>query len=145
MRLRLNKGLTDTENGDLNTGHPIDESERAARRLRMNLKVNGLQSVEDVLFFDTDDEFADFVICPYAIIDDDKGTYYGAYSDAYKKAIAEGKKFVIAKGSFKSRANKDGWVVKRVLLPESLGSNRKDVCVQLKVENVCNHWIEYKK
>ena len=96
MRLRLNKGLTDTENGDLNTGYPIDESERAAKRLRMNLRVNGLKSVEDVMFFDTDDEFADFVIHPYAIIDYDKGTYYGAYSDAYKKAIAEGKKFVIA-------------------------------------------------
>ena len=108
----------------------------------MNLKVNGLQSVEDVLFFDTDDEFADFVICPYAIIDDDKGTYYGVYSDAYKKAIEEGKKFVIAKGSYSSRANKDRWVVKRVLLPESLGSNRKDVCVQLKVENVCDSWVE---
>ena len=142
MRLRLNKGLTDTENGDLDTGHPIDESERAAKRLRMNLKANGLQSIEDVIFFDTDDEFADFVIRPYAIIDDDKGTYYGAYTDAYKKAIEEGKKFVIAKGSYSSRANKDGWVVKRVLLPESLGSNRKDVCVQLKVENVCDSWVE---
>jgi hypothetical protein len=145
MRLRLNKGLTDTENGDLNTGHPIDESEMAARRLRMNLKANGLQSIEDVMFFDSDDEFADFVICPYAIIDDDKGTYYGAYTDAYKKAIEEGKKFVIAKGSYSSRANKDGWVVKQVLIPKSLGSNRKDVCVKLKVENVCDSWVEYKK
>ena len=142
MRLRLNKDLTDTENGDLDTGHPIDESERAARRLRMNLKVNGLKSVEDVMFFGTDDEFADFVIRPYAIIDDDKGTYYGAYTDAYKKAIEEGKKFVIAKGSYSSKANKDGCVVKLVLLPESLGSNRKDVCVQLKVENVCDSWVE---
>ena len=43
MRLRLNKGLTDTENGDLDTGHPIDESERAARRLRMNMKANGIK------------------------------------------------------------------------------------------------------
>jgi hypothetical protein len=49
---------------------------------------------------------------------------------------------VIAKGSFKSRANKDGWVVKRVLLPELLGSHRKDVCVQLKVENVCKKWFK---
>ena len=62
-----------------------------------------------------------------------------------KKAIEEGKKFVIAKGSYSSRANEDGWVVKRVLIPKSLGSNRKDVCVKLKVENVCDSWVEYKK
>ena len=141
MKLRINRRLSDSENGDLNTGYPIDESERASRRLQMNLIANGLQSIDDVIFFETDEAFEEFAVRPVALVDD-QGSPYGIYSEAYKKAIEEGKKFVIMKGSFDSKVNRRGYVTKRVQLPKSLGSPRVDMLVQLKVENVCINWVE---
>ena len=141
MKLRINRCLSDTENGDLNTGLPIDESERASRRLQMNLIANDLQSIDDIIFFETDEEFEEFAVHPVALIDD-QGSPYGIYSEAYKKAIEDGKKFVIMKGSFESKVNRRGCVSKRVLLPKSIGSHRLDMLVQLKVENVCINWVE---
>ena len=98
----------------------------------------------NMMFFDTDDEFADFVIHPYAVINNYEGrlSYEGAYSEQYLRALKEGKKFVIMKGSFESAVNRRKVVSKRVLVPEDLGSSRKDVCVSLTVENLSNGFID---
>ena len=47
----------------------------------------------NMMFFDTDDEFADFVIHPYAVINNYEGrlSYEGAYSEQYLRALKEGK------------------------------------------------------
>jgi hypothetical protein len=98
----------------------------------------------NMMFFDTDDEFADFVIHPYAVINNYEGrlSYEGAYSEQYLRALKEGKKFVIMKGSFDSAVNRRKVVSKRVLVPDELGSSRKDVCVSLPVENLSDGFID---
>ena len=92
----------------------------------------------NMMFFDTDDEFADFVIHPHAVINNYEGrlSYEGAYSEQYLRALKEGKKFVIMKGSFDSAVNRRKVVSKRVLVPKELGSTRQDVCVSLVVDNL---------
>ena len=98
----------------------------------------------NMMFFDTDDEFADFVIHPHAVINNYEGrlSYEGAYSEQYLRALKEGKKFVIMKGSFESAVNRRKVVSKRVLVPDELGSSRKDVCVSLPVENLSDGFID---
>ena len=96
------------------------------------------------MFFDTDEEFADFVIQPYAVFSENNGqlSYCGAYSEQYLRAVNEGKQFVIMKGSFESAVNRRKVVSKRVLVPEELGSSRKDVYVSLTVENLSDGFID---
>ena len=98
----------------------------------------------NLMFFDTDEEFADFVFHPYAVFSENKGqlSYDGAYSEQYLKAVKEGKKFVIMKGSFDSAVNRRKIVSKRVLVPEELRSSRKDVCVSLSVDNLSNGFVD---
>ena len=98
----------------------------------------------DLMFFDTDEEFADFVFHPYAVFSENKGqlSYDGAYSEQYLRAVKEGKKFVIMKGSSDSAVNRRKVVSKRVLVPEELGSSRKDVCVSLRVDNLSNGFVD---
>lgn len=90
---------------------------------------------ENLLFFDTDEDFASFAVLPYARIDND-GKPYADYTDEYKSAIAEDKEFVIMKGSFDSFVNRNNVVTTRVLLPRELGSPRKDMLAHLPVENI---------
>lgn len=101
-------------------------------------------SQRNLMCFDTDEEFADFVFQPYAVFSENKGqlSYDGAYSEQYLKAIKEGKKFVIMKGSLDSAVNRRKIVFKRVLVPEELGSSRKDVCVSLSVDNLSNGFVD---
>ena len=96
------------------------------------------------MFFDTDEEFADFVFQPYAVFSENNGqlSYDGAYSEQYLKAVKEGKKFVIMKGSLDSAVNRRKIVSKRVLVPEEFGSSRKDVCVSLSVDNLSNGFVD---
>ena len=98
----------------------------------------------NLMFFDTDEEFADFVIQPYAVFSENNGqlSYGGAYSEQYLRAVNEGKQFVIMKGSFESAVNRRKVVSKRVLVPEKLGSSRKDVYVSLTVENLSDGFID---
>lgn len=98
----------------------------------------------NLMFFDTDEEFADFVIQPYAAFSENNGqlSYDGAYSEQYLRAVEEGKKFVIMKGSSESAVNRRKVVSKRVLVPEELGSSRKDVCVTLPVDNLSDGLID---
>ena len=92
----------------------------------------------NLMFFDTDEEFADFVFQPYAVFSENNGqlSYDGAYSEQYLRAVKEGKKFIIMKGSSESAVNRRKVVSKRVLVPKELGSTRQDVCVSLVVDNL---------
>lgn len=90
---------------------------------------------ENLIFFDSDEDFVSFAILPYAKIDND-GKPYADYTDEYKEAVAEGKEFVIMKGSFDSFVNRNNVVTTRVLLPRELGSPHKDMLAQLPVENI---------
>ena len=98
----------------------------------------------NLMFFDTDEEFADFVFQPYAVFSENNGqlSYDGAYSEQYLRAVKEGKKFIIMKGSSESAVNRRKVVSKRVLVPDELGSSRKDVCVSLPVENLSDGFID---
>ena len=98
----------------------------------------------NMMFFDTDEEFADFVFQPYAVFSENNGqlSYDGAYSEQYLRAVEDGKKFVIMKGSSDSAVNRRKVVSKRVLVPDQLGSSRKDVCVSLPVENLSDGFID---
>lgn len=63
-----------------------------------NIKDKFEKYKSNILFFENDDEFADFCIAPYAIVKiSEKGNpyYEGEFSEIYLKAIEEGKKFVI--------------------------------------------------
>ena len=92
----------------------------------------------NLMFFDTDEEFADFVFQPYAVFSENNGqlSYDGAYSEQYLRAVKEDKKFIIMKGSSESAVNRRKVVSKRVLVPKELGSTRQDVCVSLVVDNL---------
>lgn len=97
----------------------------------------------NLMFFDTDEEFADFVFQPYAVFSENNGqlSYDGAYSEQYLRAVKEDKKFVIMKGSSESAVNRRKVVSKRVLVPEELGSPRKNVCVSLPVDNLSDGFV----
>lgn len=84
----------------------------------------------DLMYFDTDEEFADFVFHPYAVFSENKGQ------------LSYDKKFVIMKGSSDSAVNRRKVVSKRVLVPEELGSSRKDVCVSLPVDNLSDGFVD---
>ena len=94
----------------------------------------------DVLYFMDDQEFEEFAVAPHATIVREDGkpvTWKGEYSDAYKECIRQGKCFNIARGSLDdSLINKQGWVTRRVLIPENAKTDIKDVVVQLPVQNL---------
>lgn len=102
----------------------------------------------ETIYFESDDEFTDFCVAPYAVIkQSESGVYYyhGEYSDLYKKAIEEGKKFVIKDEN--SQVYKHQRVCKRVLVPKAddfAKRMRKDVLVQLHVENL-DEWDPWRE
>ena len=118
-----------------------------ALRINKDIRIDPVETV----YFESDDEFADFCVAPYAVIkQSESGVYYyhGEYSDLYKKAIEEGKKFVIKDEN--SQVYKHQRVCKRVLVPKAddfAKRMRKDVLVQLHVENLdeWDPWRENKK
>ena len=57
-----------------------------------------METIDDTIYFESDDEFTDFCVAPYAVIkQSEKGGYYvaGEYSDEYLKCVEMGKNFVI--------------------------------------------------
>lgn len=53
---------------------------------------------DNAIIFESDEEFEDFCVAPYAVIEhSEKGTLFikGDFSEQYKKALEEGKAFVI--------------------------------------------------
>ena len=99
-----------------------------------------LRNEDSIIAFESDDEFTDCCVAPYAYIKrDDNGTFYthGDYSEEYKQCIEQGKRFVIKDED--SIVFKRKQVSKRVpvksLLPDVSIPNR--TCnVQLKVQNL---------
>ena len=63
------------------------------------LRIGRSIQVPEIIYFDNDQEFTDFCLAPYGVIvypeDGSSPTWTGVYSDEYKDAIKEGKRFVI--------------------------------------------------
>ena len=100
----------------------------------------------ETMYFESDNEFADFCVAPYAVIkQSENGGYYyhGEYSDLYKEAVEEGKRFVIKDEN--SQIYKRQCVCKRVLVSKTDGyAARKDVLVQLPVKNL-DEWDPWRE
>ena len=83
--------------------------------LRINKNIKIKPSIDDILFFESDEEFTDFCVAPFAEIKkSENGGFYvvGDYSDEYKKCIEQGKRFIIKDEN--SQVYKRQCVTKRV-------------------------------
>ena len=92
-----------------------------------------------IIYFDSDAEFEDWAVAPYATIKYKKNRNIpytsGDLSNEYKAAIEEGKRFVIKDED--SVVCKRGCVCKRVPLKiEASPTYNRDVLVQLSVDNL---------
>ena len=99
---------------------------------RINNLIN-MTEEKNIVFFESDDEFTDFCIAPYAVVKrsaDGTLSVEGQYSDMYKKYIEEGKTFVIKDED--SRVYKHQCVSKRV----PVQSTGRSATVQLPVQNL---------
>lgn len=91
----------------------------------------------NVIYFDTDEEFTDFCLAPYAIIEQtDNGILYytGEYSDEYLRCIDEDKSFIIRDED--SEVYKHQCVSKRLPVIYNGTSIGHNALIQLKVENL---------
>lgn len=83
----------------LKRGNLIKIQRSMPRELRLEKLKERLEKLRsNVILFESDDEFSDFCIAPYAIVKrSERGDldYEGEFSEMYLKAIEEGKKFVI--------------------------------------------------
>jgi len=114
--------------------------------LRINKNTKIKPSTDDILFFESDEEFTDFCIAPYAEIKEGKnGTLYvaGDYSNEYKKCIEEGKTFIIKDED--SQVFKRQCVCKRVPIYNNgvRVTTREDTPVQLSVKNLDEYFKEF--
>ena len=91
-----------------------------------------MEKIGNYIFFDSESEFEDFCVAPYAIVK--QGTCFGQYSLEYKECIKNGIKFAIKDRNCK--AVKDNWVTKRVKVKIEDSSREVERAVQLKVQNV---------
>ena len=92
-----------------------------------------------IIYFDSDAEFEDWAVAPYATIKYKKNRNIpytsGDFSNEYKAAIEEGKRFVIKDED--SVVCKRGCVCKRVPLKTEISPlYKRDVLVQLSVDNL---------
>jgi len=96
-----------------------------------------METIDDTIYFESDDEFTDFCVAPYAVIKQSgKGGYYvaGEYSDEYLKCVEMGKNFVIKDED--SVVFERQCVTRRVLVQDS----NRTTLVQLSVENLEEYW-----
>ena len=97
-----------------------------------------METIDNIIYFESDEEFEDFCVAPYASIkQSDKGTNYcaGDYSDIYKECVKEGKLFVIKDRN--SKVYKRQAATKRVPLNDpNSPARRETVLVKLKVQNM---------
>ena len=94
---------------------------------------------EGIIYFDSDSEFEDWAVAPYASIKYIKNSNIpytsGDFSNEYKAAIEEGKRFVIKDED--SVVCTRGCVCKRVPLKTEVSPlYKRDVLVQLSVDNL---------
>ena len=95
---------------------------------------------DNTIYFESDGEFEDFCVAPYAIIKQtSRGAYFweGEYTDMYKKSVEEGVTFVIKDTN--SKVYERGCVCKRVPVQ---GTNRIAL-VQLPVQNLGPYYGDY--
>ena len=97
-----------------------------------------MTEANNTIYFESDEEFADFCLAPYAVLIETKSgspTYTGVYSDEYKKCIEQGKTFIIKNED--SQVFKRKGVEKRVPLRiEGFPSYNRKVLVSLPVKNL---------
>lgn len=97
-----------------------------------------IENENNIIFFESDDEFTDFCIAPYAVAKrSSDGTLFveGQYSDMYKKYIEQGKTFIIKDED--SQVFKHQCVSKRVSVKiDDLPSYSRFDVVQLPVQNL---------
>lgn len=105
--------------------------------------IEAVKSIDDyincnIFFFESDDEFTDFCIAPYAVVKrSSEGTLFveGQYSDMYKKYIEQGKTFIIKDEN--SQVYKRQCVNKRVPVKiDDFPSYDRLTLVQLPVQNL---------
>ena len=105
--------------------------------------IEAVKSIDDyincnIFFFESDDEFTDFCIAPYAVVKrSSDGTLFveGQYSDMYKKYIEQGKTFIIKDEN--SQVYKRQCVSKRVPVKiDDFPSYDRLTLVQLPVQNL---------
>jgi hypothetical protein len=106
-------------------------------RINKNFKIS--PSVDDILFFESDEEFTDFCVASFAEIkESENGDIYvvGDYSDEYKKCLEQGKMFIIKDED--SQVYKRQCVTKRVPVFNNgdCVTAREDYPVQLSVKNL---------
>lgn len=88
-----------------------------------------------IIYFDSDTEFEDWAVAPYATKNRNIPYTSGDLSNEYKAAIEEGKRFVIKDED--SVVCERGCVCKRVPLKiEASPTYNRDVLVQLSVDNL---------
>lgn len=107
--------------------------------LRINKDIIITQPKDNILYFESDEEFTDFCIAPYAEIKkSENGNLYvaGDYSDEYKKSIEQDKKFIIKDEN--SQVYKRQCVCKRVPVYNNgvRVTSREDYAIQLSVKNL---------
>ena len=94
-----------------------------------------METIKNTIYFESDAEFEDFCIAPYATIEQDGvPTIKGALSDEYEKCLAEGKTFVIMDED--SVVFDRQCVSKRVPVMMNGRPIGRDYLVQFKVENL---------
>ncbi len=95
-------------------------------------------SLPEIIYFESDEEFEDWAVAPYATIVESGPykTWQGDYSDAYKEAIQQGKYFYIKGGPDESFVLKNRCVTKRVF--PDFQTPRETVHVQLPVKNLAD-------
>ena len=95
-------------------------------------------SLPEIIYFESDEEFEDWAVAPYATIVETEGGRIckGAYSDAYKEALQQGKYFYIKGGLEESKVHKHRCVTKHV--SPDFQTTRKTVPEQLSVENLAD-------
>lgn len=99
-----------------------------------------METKDDVIFFESDEEFEDFCIAPFATIENSEegGPFIkGDFSEQYMKALKDGKAFVIK--------SNDSYVCRRKIVTKRVpvimeGIRNRTVCIQLDdVQNVMDY------
>lgn len=94
-----------------------------------------METINNTIYFESDAEFEEFCIAPYATIVQDKTPYIaGNHSDMYRQCLSEGKTFVIMDED--SVVYKRQCATKRVPVIVNGQPSGQERLVQVKVENL---------
>lgn len=97
-----------------------------------------MEVINNVVYFESDDDFTDFCVKPYALIVASKNgrpKVEGYYTDEYLDCLEQGKIFIIKDEN--SLIEKRKMVTKRVPIKvENFPAYQHDTLVQLEVQNV---------